>query len=338
MGEQIKSHRKKMGMSQTELAKLVGVSQGHISHLESNEKQPSLSILADIAKVFGVTISRLIGDTSALGSGAYDVLDISIEIDQQCLHEQFGEARRLIDEARNMPYFSDLHNLAALEVSLAITYVHEENHEAAVRILKPWFERLGELGPGLAVEVLYWLGYATRLAATSTGSEKIEEALAFLREAKSVLAFVDRRSRLETRAMVELELGYCYRDIGASDKALESLQQANALLSPRVAYMDRQLAYLTLAMAEEYERAQNWEQCVDGGMRARDLFRNIVRDAEGECKALHTVAKALVALGRREDALKTYHEAYALAKDTSLTMVQAISESAASSGFDLGDV
>ncbi|MGL5755514.1 MAG: helix-turn-helix transcriptional regulator [Paraclostridium sp.] len=55
----IKEHREKISMKQSELAKLVGVRRETIVHLENGKYNPSLKLAMDIAKIFDTTVENL---------------------------------------------------------------------------------------------------------------------------------------------------------------------------------------------------------------------------------------------------------------------------------------
>ena len=59
-GERIEAARKKKGLTQEELAEIVGVSQSMINHIEKGRKKPSLDIAVALADEFGVTVDSLI--------------------------------------------------------------------------------------------------------------------------------------------------------------------------------------------------------------------------------------------------------------------------------------
>ena len=61
IGENIKKHRTKQGLSQEDFAKKSGVKYTTLTKIESNViKKPSVLIMAKIAKAFGVNIEDLI--------------------------------------------------------------------------------------------------------------------------------------------------------------------------------------------------------------------------------------------------------------------------------------
>ena len=55
----IKEHRERLGMTQNDLAKAVGVRRETIVHLENGRYNPSLKLAMDIAKLFETTVEQL---------------------------------------------------------------------------------------------------------------------------------------------------------------------------------------------------------------------------------------------------------------------------------------
>lgn len=55
----IHEYRKEKGISQAELAELVGVRRETVGKLENGMYNPSLKLAMDIAKVFGCTVEEL---------------------------------------------------------------------------------------------------------------------------------------------------------------------------------------------------------------------------------------------------------------------------------------
>lgn len=62
LAEKLKAERLKKGVSKTEAANAVGVTQSFISHLESGRKMPSTAVIVDIAKYYGVSLDYLLGE------------------------------------------------------------------------------------------------------------------------------------------------------------------------------------------------------------------------------------------------------------------------------------
>jgi putative transcriptional regulator len=51
-----------MGISQTELAHRVQVSQGALSHIERGTRRPSLDVAIRLARAFGLTVEELFAE------------------------------------------------------------------------------------------------------------------------------------------------------------------------------------------------------------------------------------------------------------------------------------
>lgn len=61
----LKAAREALRLTQGELAKRAGITQGSVSRLENGDKAPSTELLQTLAKVLGVSVSHLLGDPIA---------------------------------------------------------------------------------------------------------------------------------------------------------------------------------------------------------------------------------------------------------------------------------
>ncbi len=59
LGQRIRAAREALGESQVNLAAAAGISQGYLSQLETDEREPTLSIAARIAGVLGISLDEL---------------------------------------------------------------------------------------------------------------------------------------------------------------------------------------------------------------------------------------------------------------------------------------
>ena len=62
LAEKLRTEREKKGVTTVEVAKAIGVSQSFISHIESGRKIPSIAVIVDIAKYYGVSLDDLLGE------------------------------------------------------------------------------------------------------------------------------------------------------------------------------------------------------------------------------------------------------------------------------------
>ena len=60
LGARIRELREAAGLSQSALAEAAQVGQSHLSRIEKDEREPSLSIAARLAKALGVTLDSLV--------------------------------------------------------------------------------------------------------------------------------------------------------------------------------------------------------------------------------------------------------------------------------------
>lgn len=63
IGDRIRSHRRRLGLTQKELAERVGVSTGTIGMYETNKREPDLQMIRRLAAEFGVSVSELVEGT-----------------------------------------------------------------------------------------------------------------------------------------------------------------------------------------------------------------------------------------------------------------------------------
>lgn len=59
LGQRIRTARETRGLSQVSLAAAAGISQGYLSQLERDEREPTLSIAARVANALGVSVDEL---------------------------------------------------------------------------------------------------------------------------------------------------------------------------------------------------------------------------------------------------------------------------------------
>lgn len=60
-GERLRERRLKMGLTQEQLGKIIGVSKSVISYYELGERAPSPEVLLEFAEFFGISTDQLLG-------------------------------------------------------------------------------------------------------------------------------------------------------------------------------------------------------------------------------------------------------------------------------------
>jgi len=58
-GQRVRAAREALGKSQVNLAAAAGISQGYLSQLETDEREPTLSIAARLAKALNISLDEL---------------------------------------------------------------------------------------------------------------------------------------------------------------------------------------------------------------------------------------------------------------------------------------
>ena len=64
LGEKLKEERNKKGVTEAEVARALGVTQGAISQFENGIKSPSTGVLVALAKYYGVSLDYLVGNVA----------------------------------------------------------------------------------------------------------------------------------------------------------------------------------------------------------------------------------------------------------------------------------
>lgn len=62
IGVRIKRYRENKGLSQEELSSIIGISNRHLSKVETGAKNPSLELILNIANVLNITADDLLAD------------------------------------------------------------------------------------------------------------------------------------------------------------------------------------------------------------------------------------------------------------------------------------
>lgn len=65
LSEQIQAYRKKMGLTQEQLAERMGVTNQAVSKWETEQSYPDIQLLPELAELFGITLDQLFGREEA---------------------------------------------------------------------------------------------------------------------------------------------------------------------------------------------------------------------------------------------------------------------------------
>lgn len=112
LGDQIKYHRKKNGLSQDELAEKIGVSRQSVSLWEKNKTIPTMKNLVAISEIFGVTVGELLYNDHDVQQG--DVFGFPFKADKVLGSAKTSWDAETIKKAMNLFYRKKLINRSIL--------------------------------------------------------------------------------------------------------------------------------------------------------------------------------------------------------------------------------
>jgi transcriptional regulator with XRE-family HTH domain len=69
IGATIRTHRERLGLSQSDLARQLATDPSHVAHWESDRREPSLMNAAMISTALGISLDALVGRQSAYDDG-----------------------------------------------------------------------------------------------------------------------------------------------------------------------------------------------------------------------------------------------------------------------------
>lgn len=90
IGKRIVFHRKRLGLTQDQLAEKLGVTAQAVSKWENDQSCPDISMLPKLAQIFGITTDALLGSTPDDTVFASEVVSAQEEKDQTLFHDQKG--------------------------------------------------------------------------------------------------------------------------------------------------------------------------------------------------------------------------------------------------------
>lgn len=104
LGEKLKEIRKRFGLSQEQLARLMNVSRQAITKWEGDLGIPDISNLQELSKVFGITVDYLLDDKNQLPA-----LQLRKELDKDKYKNKLSSYASILKEYYTEPY--EIYNL-----------------------------------------------------------------------------------------------------------------------------------------------------------------------------------------------------------------------------------
>ena len=106
LGKRIAYHRKRLGMTQEQLAQRVGVSAQAVSKWENNLSCPDITILPELASIFGISVDELLGRTPPKEERVHEAEVIKPEEKEHILDYTIGSACLLYTSPSSRPLAS----------------------------------------------------------------------------------------------------------------------------------------------------------------------------------------------------------------------------------------
>ncbi len=103
IGDVIRKYRKKVGITQEEMASRLGVTAPAVNKWENNNTQPDIALLAPIARLLGITTDTLLSFCGALSSEeiAAFVKKLDGDLETREYAEVFAEVKKTLEEYPN---------------------------------------------------------------------------------------------------------------------------------------------------------------------------------------------------------------------------------------------
>ena len=80
IGNRLKLLRKQMGLSQSDLGKLIGIGKSSISCYEKEIRNPNLDVILELTRIFGVSTDYLLGTDNLIKKTTKDGLETYIPV------------------------------------------------------------------------------------------------------------------------------------------------------------------------------------------------------------------------------------------------------------------
>lgn len=157
-GQRIVELRKRQGLTQTELAKTIGISRSALSLYEIEKRQPDWETINKMASLFDVSVDYLLGRTDDKHRNSpSDDKDFFFFFffDDKDLQEVFVSALKTALETQNMTV-SELCEKTEIDVDTCNQYLTGEH--------APTLEHLVELSKALDVSIDYLLGQVPKIS------------------------------------------------------------------------------------------------------------------------------------------------------------------------------
>ena len=233
IGNRIRELRKASGMTQEQLAELIGISFQAVSKWENNIALPDISLVPTLARIFGVTTDELF---------AYNLAEMREEIERyvneaaKLRESDPAEGRRILEEGlRKYPDNDILLN------NLLYVLDYTRNPDETIRTASRLIDKTTE--SDIRYDALRFLAYAYRVKGDTESAVKALEQIpeiyfsklsemAFTLSGKAKFAAAEKQKWLSFETLLQMmqKIAECYKDEGNSADAAAEIERALALV------------------------------------------------------------------------------------------------------------
>lgn len=104
LGENVQRFRKEKNLTQVELAEKIGITQKHLSEIETGIKFPSAPIIEDLSKAFGKPVSALFGGTDInvydMSNKVVDLLMMNLQPKLNLIYKEIDDINKKISNMK----------------------------------------------------------------------------------------------------------------------------------------------------------------------------------------------------------------------------------------------
>ena len=234
IGNRIRELRKASGMTQEQLAELIGISFQAVSKWENNIALPDISLVPTLARIFGVTTDEIF---------AYNLTETHEEIERyvdeaaKLRESDPAEGRRILEEGlRKYPDNDILLN------NLLYVLDYSKNPDETIRTASRLIDKTTE--SDIRYDALRFLAYAYRAKGDTDSAVKALEQIpeiyfsklsemAFTLSGKAKFAAAEKQKWLSFETLLQMmqKIAECYKDEGNSADAAAEIERALALIA-----------------------------------------------------------------------------------------------------------
>jgi transcriptional regulator with XRE-family HTH domain len=305
LGQNIRHRRMELGISQSQLAKRIDVTQSYISNIESGARSVTIPMLRKIADALDTTITELLGiDRHSVVFGEDTLREL------ESLHDlmQYKDMISLINRANGAVYFQHSPQREVLMLWKAKAHNGLFEYQAAVKLCRELLTRANVLDKFSLADV------HDTLAKGLIGLNEIELAKNHCMYAYNLISMETLTSKHKKlfRSILS-NLGTVYTYMQQYNEAMKYLKKASELIDQDLHKTVKQNADILFTMASIAFLQQDYTDAI---AKAKEALRHyeFINYIAGQIEMLNNIAFAYKTIGDTNTARQYFERAVSLAK------------------------